>query len=161
IEKLKQKHTPEELEKQKRGYSAELARESDAQEYHAAWAYRYQWLRAKVIQYLPSDKFEQFLWIVGAFLCCALIKGVFEFGHESLVGNVTNRTLFDLRNAFFRRVTRQDVRQLQTAGTADLMSRFTTDTEQVGQGMKVLYGRVMAEPLKALACLIAACLICW
>jgi ATP-binding cassette subfamily B protein/subfamily B ATP-binding cassette protein MsbA len=41
------------------------------------------------------------------------------------------------------------------------MSRFTTDTEQVGNGLKVLYGRVIAEPLKALACLIAACIISW
>jgi ATP-binding cassette subfamily B protein/subfamily B ATP-binding cassette protein MsbA len=78
-----------------------------------------------------------------------------------MVGYVTSRTLFDLRNAFFRRVVRQDVRQLQAAGTTDLMSRATTDTEQVGQGLKVLYGRVVAEPLKAAVCFVAACLISW
>lgn len=155
-----QPNTPE-VEKWKRGTSAELAKATDAQDYHAAWAFRYHWLRTKVVRHLPTDKFETFLWIMAAVLGCVVVKGAFEFCNESLVGSVTNRTLFDLRNAFFRRVQRQDVRQVQAAGTTDLMSRFTTDTEQVGQGLKVVYGRVIAEPLKALACFVAACVICW
>lgn len=148
-------------EKQTRQNSSALARATDAQEDHAASAYRYQWLRVRVIRHLPRDMFETFLWIIGAVLACVALKGAFEFLHESLVGRVTHRTLFDLRNAFFRRVVRQDVRQLQAAGTTDLMARFTNDTEQVGAGLKVLYGRVIAEPLKAVACFVAACIICW
>ena len=152
--------TPE-REKTTRYYSADLARETDSQDYHASWASRYRWLGAKVFQHLPTDLFQTFMWIIGAVLTCVMIKGVFEFLHESLVGRVTHRTLFDLRNSFFRRVVRQDVRQLQAAGTNDLMARFTNDTEQVGAGLKVLYGRVIAEPLKAVACFVAACFICW
>jgi len=161
LQDLEQKPNARDYEKWKRGYSEVLARETDAQDYHAAWAYRYQLLRAKLIRHLPTDPFETFLWIITAVMVCVIVKGVFEFLQESLVGSVTNRTLFDLRNAFFRRVLRQDVRQLTAAGTADLMSRFTTDTEQVGQGLKVIYGRVIAEPLKAFACLLAACWISW
>lgn len=156
----RQPNTPE-VEKWKRGTSAELAKATAAQDYHADWAFRYHWLRTKVVRHLPTDKFETFLWIMAAVLGCVVVKGAFEFCNESLVGSVTNRTLFDLRNAFFRRVQRQDVRQVHAAGTTDLMSRFTTDTEQVGQGLKVVYGRVIAEPLKALACFVAACVICW
>jgi ATP-binding cassette subfamily B protein/subfamily B ATP-binding cassette protein MsbA len=161
LEALDQFPESSDRERQKRSKSAELARETDAQDYHAAWASRYQWLRAKVVQHLPTDLFETFLWIVAAVVVCVVVKGVFEFLQESLVGWVTNRTLFDLRNAFFRRVVRQDVRQLQAAGTTDLMARFANDTEQVGSGLKVLYGRVIAEPLKALACFVAACVISW
>ena len=145
----------------KRRISASLADETDAQDYHAGWAYRYQWLRAKVIRHLPPDSFDQFLCLMVAVLVIVVIKGVFEFLNESLVGQVTNRTMFDIRNAFFRRVVRQDVRQLQAAGSTDLTSRFAVDSEQIGGGLKVLYGRVIAEPLKAGACFIAACLICW
>jgi ATP-binding cassette subfamily B protein/subfamily B ATP-binding cassette protein MsbA len=148
-------------EKRKRNYSGLLARETDLHDYHAAWAYRFQWLRAKVIQHLPTDKFETFLWVIAGVLICVILKGVFEFLQESMVGYVTSRTLFDIRNAFFRRVVRQDVRQLQAAGTVDLVSRVTIDTEQVGQGLKVLYGRVIAEPLKAAVCFLAACYISW
>ncbi|MBY0458288.1 MAG: ABC transporter ATP-binding protein/permease, partial [Gemmataceae bacterium] len=152
---------PVQREKLERGYSASLAVNTDAQTYHAEWAYRYQWLRAKLIRDLPTDRFQTFLCIVAAVLVCVAVKGVFEFSHEALVGLVTNRTLFDLRNQFFRRVVRQDVRQLSAAGTNDLMARFTNDTEQVGSGLKVLYGRVIAEPLKAFACFVAALVMCW
>ena len=150
-----------EREKERRGYSAALATNTDQLNYHADWSYRYQWLRAKVVRHLPPDPFETFLWIMGGVLVCVVVKGVFEFLHESLVGGVTNRSVFDIRNALFRRVLRQDVRQLAAAGTTDLMSRATTDSEQVAAGLKVLYGRVIAEPLKAGACFIAACVISW
>jgi ATP-binding cassette subfamily B protein/subfamily B ATP-binding cassette protein MsbA len=152
--------TPEN-EKERRRLSADLARATDAQDYHAAWTYRFQWLRAKVIQHLPPEPFRQFKWIIATVLIGIALKGLFEFLHESMVGRVTSRTIFDLRNAFFRRVVRQDVRQLQAAGTADLVSRTAIDTEQIGQGLKVLYGRVIAEPLKAAACFTAACIISW
>jgi ATP-binding cassette subfamily B protein/subfamily B ATP-binding cassette protein MsbA len=160
IRSFEQQNTSE-SENLKRGASAGLAKATDAQDYHAMWASRFQWLKAKVIRHLPTDPFVTFLWLVGGVVCCLVVKGVFEFFQESLVGYVTNGTLFDLRNAFFRRVLRQDIRQLQAAGTTDLMSRFTTDTDQVGQGLKVVYGRVIAEPLRAAACFAVACAICW
>ncbi len=161
LKQLEKEPDTQEREKRQRGYSADLAKATDEQDYHAGWAYRYQWLRAKVVRHLPTDRFETFLWIMGAVIGCVVVKGVFEFLHESLVGRVTNRTLFDIRNSFFRRVVRQDVRQLAAAGTTDLMSRFATDTEQIGSGLKVLYGRVIAEPLKAGACFAIACFINW
>src|SRR5262249_47192418 len=55
----------------------------------------------------------------------------------------------------------QDVRQLATTGTPELMARFTNDTEQVGAGLKVLFGRMIGEPLKAIACFTFACFISW
>jgi ATP-binding cassette, subfamily B, bacterial MsbA len=155
-----QPDTPE-REKEKRGYSAAVAAIERERKHHAESSYQYQWLRAKLIRHLPTDRFQTILWILGAVVCGVAVKGVFEFFHELLVGLVTNRTLFDLRNAFFRRTVRQDVRQLAATGTTELMARFTNDTEQVGTGLKVLYGRVIGEPLKALACLVAACVISW
>ncbi len=127
----------------------------------ATWIYRYQWIKAKVIRHFPEDRFETFVWIMIAVVVGLSLKGVFEFLHDTLVGNVTNHTLFDLRNSFFRRALHQDVRQLATTGTPELMARFTNDTEQIGTGLKVLFGRMVGEPLKAVACFIVACLISW
>ena len=87
------------------------------------------------------------------------VKGVFEFAQEYLVGTVTNRTILDFRNQFFRKAIHQDMRQVQEGGSADLMSRFTNDMEMTGNGMKILFGRVIAEPLRALACVSIACWI--
>ena len=149
------------LDADERDATLDLARLEGENEYHARWVWRYQLLKARVIRHLPADKFATFLWIVGAVVLGVAIKGVFEFLQEWLVGSVTNRTLFDLRNVFFRRVVHQDVRQLSGTGTPELMARFTNDTEQLGLGMKILYGRMVAEPLKAVGCLVAAAVISW
>ena len=127
--------------------------------HHATWVYRYQLLKAKVIRHMPEDRFTTVVWLLAAVVVGLAIKGVFEFFHETLVGSVTNRSLFDLRNAFFRRAIHQDVRQLAETGTPELMARFTNDTEQIAIGLKVLYGRMVGEPLKAIGCLVAACYI--
>jgi subfamily B ATP-binding cassette protein MsbA len=128
-------------------------------DYNATWVNRYQFLKTRVIRYLPEDRFQTFVWILTAVVIGLFLKGIFEFLHDSLVGCVTNRTLFDLRNAFFRRALHQDVRQLSATGTPELMARFTNDTEQAGTGLKVLFGRMVGEPLKAIACFVVACLI--
>ncbi len=129
--------------------------------HYGTWVYNYQLLKTKVICHLPTDRFETFFWIIVGVVAGVALKGVFEFCQESLVGSVANRTLFDLRNHFFRRVLHHDVRQMGETGTTELMARFTNDTEQLGNGIKVLYGRMVVEPLKALGCLVVACYISW
>lgn len=124
-------------------------------------AYRYELLKSQVVRFMPENRFQTFLWIMVAVVIGVAIKGVFDFLQESLVGSVVNRTLFDMRNRFYQTVIHQDVRQMGDAGTTDLMSRFTNDMEQLGLGMKTLYGRMVVEPLKAIGCLIAACFISW
>jgi ATP-binding cassette subfamily B protein/subfamily B ATP-binding cassette protein MsbA len=123
--------------------------------------YRFNLLKKFVISQLPEDRFATFLYIIAAVITGVFIKGIFEFFQESLVGSVTNRTLFDLRNQFFRRTIHQDVRQLASTGTPELMARFTNDAEQLGNGLKILYGRMIVEPLKMIACLVVACWISW
>ena len=82
------------------------------------------------------------------------VKCFFEFGQESLVGSVVNLSLFDLRNRFYRNVIHLDVDQFGEQGTSELMARFTNDMESLGAGIKTLFGKVVAEPLRALACIV-------
>jgi ATP-binding cassette subfamily B protein/subfamily B ATP-binding cassette protein MsbA len=154
---------PDQINAQTRERKAteELAKLEGERSNLATWVYRYQWLKAKVMPHLPEDRFQTFVWILGLVIVGLMLKGVFEFLHESLVGSVTNHTLFDLRNGFFRRALHQDVRQLASTGTVELMARFTNDTEQVGTGLKVVFGRMVGEPLKAIACFVVACCISW
>jgi len=123
--------------------------------------YRFALLKKFVINYLPQDRFATFMWLVGAVIFGVFIKGIFEFFQEALVGSVTNRTLFDLRNGFFRRTIHHDVKQLAAASTPELMARFTNDLEQLGNGLKILYGRMVVEPLKMIGCVVVACWISW
>jgi subfamily B ATP-binding cassette protein MsbA len=148
-----------ERDAKERGATKTIAEIQSELDYHATWVDRYQFLKTRVIRHLPEDRFQTFVWILTAVVIGLFLKGIFEFLHDSLVGCVTNRTLFDLRNAFFRRALHQDVKQLAATGTPELMARFTNDTEQAGTGLKVLFGRMVGEPLKAIACFVVACLI--
>lgn len=123
--------------------------------------WRFQQLKHHVIRYLPTGRFNTLALILGIVVLGVAVKGVFEFFQEYLVGWVTNRTILDFRNQFFRSAIHQDMRQVQEGGSADLMSRFTNDMEMTGNGMKILFGRVIAEPLRAFACVVIACWISW
>jgi ATP-binding cassette subfamily B protein/subfamily B ATP-binding cassette protein MsbA len=161
LERLEQNPDTPNAETLARKATQELARLEGQSENLGRAEYRFRLLKSMVVRHLPEDRFQTFVWILAAVVIGLAVKGVFEFLHEALVGSVTNRTLFDLRNAFFRRTIHQDVRQLAATGTPELMARFTNDTEQAGVGLKVLYGRMVGEPLKMIGCLVVACLISW
>jgi ATP-binding cassette subfamily B protein/subfamily B ATP-binding cassette protein MsbA len=112
-------------------------------------------------EYMPSDPFVTLVWLFGFVIATVALRGVFDFAQESMVGNVVNRSLYDLRNRFFRNVIHLDVNQFGEQGTGELMARFTNDMELVGQGMKTIFGRVISEPLKAISCVAFACWISW
>jgi ATP-binding cassette subfamily B protein/subfamily B ATP-binding cassette protein MsbA len=123
--------------------------------------YWYQVLQKYVNSFFPDDCWATLASVIGLVVFGVAIKCFFEFGQESLVGSVVNLSLFDLRNRFYRRVIHLDVEQFNDSGTAELMSRFTNDMESLGTGIKTLFGKVVAEPLRALACVIMACFISW
>ncbi len=148
----------EDKERRLAKYWSELQDELAAANKKAA---QYRWLKTNVIQHLPNDAFQTFAWIVAGLVVGVALKGAFEFVQESFVGVVVQRTLFDFRNRLFRKGLHQDFKQLADTGTTDLMARMTNDVEQLGTGMKMLYGRVMLEPLKMAASLACACLISW
>jgi ATP-binding cassette subfamily B protein/subfamily B ATP-binding cassette protein MsbA len=111
--------------------------------------------------YLPTDPFVTLVWLFGFVIAAVALRGVFEFGQDALVGSVVNRALYDLRNRFFRSVIHLDVNQFGEQGSGEMMARFTNDMELVGAGLKTIFGRVVSEPLKAVACVAFACWISW
>lgn len=123
--------------------------------------YRYELMKKYIYAALPEDCFQTLAFVLGLVVLAVIIKGFFEFWQETLVGSVVNRSLFDLRNRFYRKVLHLDVAQFNETGSHELMSRFTNDTEILGGGMRTLFGKVVAEPLKALGCVVLACWISW
>ena len=112
-------------------------------------------------EYMPTDAFTTLVWLFGFVVIAVALRGVFEFRQESLVGSVVNLSLFDLRNRFYRNVIHLDVDQFGEQGTSELMARFTNDMESLGAGLKTLFGKVVAEPLQGVSCVVIACLISW
>ncbi len=111
--------------------------------------YWHQVLRKYIHRFLPPDCFQALVWVIVFVVVGVVIKCCFEFAQESLVGSVVNLSLFDLRNRFYRNVIHLDVDQFGEQGTSELMARFTNDMESLGAGIKTLFGKVVAEPLRA------------
>jgi ATP-binding cassette subfamily B protein/subfamily B ATP-binding cassette protein MsbA len=150
-----------EKDKAHRKWTGDVARYETYLNNATTLKYRYLQLKTHVIRFLPNDRFETFAWLTLMVLVAVALKGFFEFWQDSLVGSAVNLTQFDIRNRFFRNVVRLDVGQFGEAGSSELMARFTNDMELLGAGIKVLYGKVVAEPLKAIGCVILACWISW
>ena len=158
---LEKRPTSPEVEKQKRDATGDAARVERRLAAARANLWRYQVARKYIYLLAPADRFQTLAWVIGLLVVCVAVKCFFEFVQESLVGSVVNLTLFDLRNRFYRNVIHLDVNQFGEQGASELTARFTNDMESLGAGIKMLMGKVVAEPLQALACVVGACLISW
>jgi ATP-binding cassette, subfamily B, bacterial MsbA len=126
------------------------------------WAQRkYSILKPYVDDYLPATPFRVFVLVMGLLLVGTVVKDFFLIANNVLVARLAQRATFDLRKLFYRRTLRMDLATFSEDGTADLMSRFTNDMHQVAVGLESLFGRLIVEPLKMIACLALAGFICW
>jgi ATP-binding cassette subfamily B protein/subfamily B ATP-binding cassette protein MsbA len=148
-------------DQRKRDITGSLARKETKL---ASARHRLYWLqvaRKYIVAFLPDEAFSAMACIVGVMLAGFVLKCIFELIQESLVGSIVNSTVRDIRNAFFRRAIHYDIGQFREKGTTELMARFTNDMEAAGVGMKVLFGKIVAEPLRIVSCVVLACFISW
>ena len=114
-----------------------------------------------ILPWVPNNEFKALALIIGLLLCAELIKGVFCFCQDVLVGSVVQRVIMALRMQCLTKVLALDYQSLSRDGTGGLMSRFTYDTEQVAMGVTLIGARLVREPLKCLACLSLALWLNW
>ncbi len=136
-----------------------LAEDRIEAEERAIW--RYELIKPYIDDYLPNDPFQTLVVVTALLLLGTVLKDLFLIGHNILVARLAHLSTFELRKLFYRRTLRMDLAAFGEDGTADLMSRFTHDMEQVAVGLVTLFGKLVREPLKMAACLIGAALICW
>ena len=126
------------------------------------WAlWSYESMKPYIDKYLPADPFQTLALVTGLLLLGTIIKDVFLVANNVLVARLAQLATFDLRKLFYRRTLRMDLAAFSEDGTADLMSRFTNDMNQVAGGLDSLFGKLIREPLKMVACLVLAGFICW
>jgi ATP-binding cassette subfamily B protein/subfamily B ATP-binding cassette protein MsbA len=149
------------VDEELRRLNGDLARIDGKLEAAHTTLYRYQLAKKYIDSLLPRDVFKTLALIV-AFVCIGVVlKCFFEFAQEWLVGSVVALSLYDLRNRFYQNAIHLDVDQFNDQGTSELMARFTNDMESLGTGIRTLFGRVVAEPLRAVSCVVFACFISW
>ena len=121
----------------------------------------FRWVEVFVVPRLPGDRFFMFTLIMVLLLVITLLKLACMFAEEVLVASVVQLTVMRVRKACFRKVLALDYQTLKLQGTSELMSRFTYDVEALGSGLGLLGGKLVREPLKALACLSLAFWVNW
>ncbi|MGE3315635.1 MAG: ABC transporter ATP-binding protein [Planctomycetaceae bacterium] len=119
------------------------------------------WAKAEVIPLLPADQFDVLAIILGVLMLATVLKGIFMFLQETLIGSVVELTAIGVRKECFRRVLALDYQTVSLVGTPDLMSRFTYDMNVMCYGLRLVCGKVIQEPLRALVCIIGSFWICW
>lgn len=123
--------------------------------------YQYQWIQSYLMPFVPENEFQTLFWLLVVVITATAIKGVFIFLQEVLVGRVAESAVMGLRQEMYRHVLNLDYQFLSHEGTSGLMSRFTYDGEQLSQGITLLGGRLIREPLKCLSCMLLALYINW
>jgi len=118
-----------------------------------AWENR---LRPVIHDYLPSTPFRTLVFMVIFLIVGTVLKGAFLVGNMVLVAMVGQRTILDLQNLFFRRTLEWDLATLASNGTGDLVGRIRGETSAIGAAITTLFGKLLREPLKMIACVIGA-----
>ena len=70
--------------------------------------------------------------------------------------NVAELTILGIRKECFRRMLALDYQTLAMSGNSKLLSHFTFDMNVMAVGLKLIGGKVIREPLKAIVCLFGA-----
>jgi subfamily B ATP-binding cassette protein MsbA len=114
-----------------------------------------------IVNYLPDDSFWALALLVGILCAATVVKDAFLAANMYLVERLAQLASFDLRAQLMRATLHREYDAFTKDRTSDLLSRFTSDTVAIHAAVNALVGRVLLEPLKALACLIGAAFICW
>ena len=120
-----------------------------------------EFLRPLVQRYVPNNPFAALGLFLGFFVVATLLKDAMLVGNLVLVERLTQLAMFDMRNDLFRKTLKMEMAHFGEGHSSHIMHRITSDVTCAFNGVNVLCGRMILEPLKMLACLIGAAYICW
>jgi subfamily B ATP-binding cassette protein MsbA len=147
--------------KQRLGIWNEIRREQGWQEAKLFRVWMFSFVETRILPKLPADSFRLFTVVFGLVLAVALVKGLCSFTQDLLAGGVAEMVVIDLRQAMFRRTLKLDPQTVALNGTPKLMTDFTYTLEGLSCGLGELGGRIIREPLKAVACIAGMFYINW
>lgn len=115
------------------------------------------WIKA----YLPSDPFQTILLVVGVLMASTLVKHLFLIVNDILVGRVSLDIARSIRQEVFEKALGMDRAAYANFGDSGVTARITHTTLTLSRGLMNTLGAAIREPLKVLACLVGAAIICW
>ena len=88
-----------------------------------------------------------------------IIRCIATFYQRYLAEKVVQIAIADLREDVFSHAMEMPVGFFSSRGTSDTISRIVNDINATGRGVKILLGKALREPIKAIFCLIGAMVI--
>lgn len=152
---------PEKNEAERRKLGAKILNAEARLEAENNAVHYYGKLKPWIDDYCPKDAFATLILAILAIFAGTLLKDFFLISNSILVAWMSQLATFNLSKLFYRRTLRMDLATFGEDGTADLMSRFTNDMNQVAGGLDTLLGKLIREPLKMISCLVLAGCINW
>ncbi len=120
-----------------------------------------EWIKTYVLPSVPTDQFDTYALLLAILLAATTLKGLAIFVQDVLIGSIVELAVMAIRKECFRRTLALDYQTIALKGTADLMSRFTNDINVMANGLLLLGGKVVREPLKAATCVVLAFAVNW
>lgn len=120
-----------------------------------------QYLRPYLIKYTPNDPFQTVVFLMAIILVGTVLKIIFIICHGILSAWIAQHAAMEIREELFQKVLGYEIAYFNRTGVADTMSRFTNDMAALTEGIKIIYGKIVREPLKMLVCIFGAAYISW
>jgi ABC-type multidrug transport system fused ATPase/permease subunit len=112
----------------------------------------------------PQDQAQRlplFLGLLAVVLVITMVRALFTFIQEYLVGTAVWQSIMDLRCENYDTVIRLPTTFFSDKGVSDATSRFIQDTGELARGQNTLLGKTLVEPAKALGSLALALTMSW
>ncbi len=90
-----------------------------------------------------------------------VIRCIATFYQKYLAEKMVQVAIADMREDVFSHAMQMPVGFFSSRGTSDTISRIVNDINATGRGVKILLGKALREPIKAIFCLVGAMVISW
>ncbi|MDP1797026.1 MAG: ABC transporter ATP-binding protein [Planctomycetaceae bacterium] len=119
------------------------------------------WIETRVLPWLPQNQFRLLAVLLAGLVVTTFFKGLFTFLQDQGAGAVAELCVIDLRALVFRKVLNRDPQSIELEGAPKILSGLTYDLSGLTHGLTTIGGRIVREPLKAVACIIAGFCVNW
>lgn len=128
---------------------------------HQAQHQSYAELKPWIDRFVPASPFHTIALIVVGLLASTMVKHVFLISNEVLVGRVALDISRTLRDRIFGQALGMDRASFASRGNASFVTLIVHTTDMLSTGLINALGAALREPLKIVACLVGASMICW
>jgi len=119
------------------------------------------WIGSLLPPDAPDAKLRTLACVLATLVAVGVMANVFRYIGESLVARAILRALFDLRDQLYQHTLHLPMAYFSGMQTADVVTRFVQDIQEIQRGLITLFGKAIREPLSAVFLLGLALKIDW